>query len=103
MIAGAKKIPEPITLPTMMVVASKRPRPRTRAGSAGAASAGAVRGAATNLSPFDPQPVLHPQHAESRAGDHLRLDPFHLARHHVVAERHLDQGLDLGVAQAGAG
>src|SRR6185295_14635715 len=86
MMAGAKKIPEPITLPTMMVVAEKRPRPRTRPGSAGAAwltvrtSARMVR---ATLLPLDPQAVLHSQHAERHAGDHLRLDPLHLARHHA--------------------
>ena len=37
MIDGAKKMPDPITLPTMSSVASSRPRPLTSAGPAGAA------------------------------------------------------------------
>src|SRR6266446_4877761 len=91
MIAGAKKIPEPITLPTMMVVASKRPRPRTSPRSAaGAGLAGPVAVTATSALGLE-------VHAEYRLagqvvqahGQHLRLgvDPSHAEELQPVAGR----------------
>src|SRR5688500_2343245 len=51
MIEGATKMPEPITLPTISVVASSRPRPRTRAGggSRGAAARALTRSSAVEI------------------------------------------------------
>src|SRR4029079_13332260 len=51
MIEGAMKMPEPMTLPTMRVVASSSPSPRTRP-SAGAVPAGARGVVLTTASSF---------------------------------------------------
>src|SRR5438309_1726539 len=80
MIAGAKKIPEPITLPTMMVVASKRPRPRTSPGSAEAGLAGPVVVTATSALGIEVRAEhRHAGQVVQAHGQHLRLgvDPSH--------------------------
>src|SRR6266852_1118943 len=80
MIEGATKMPEPMTLPTMRVVASSRPRPRTSWAAGGVAAA--LWAKALEYNPAAPpdglrlrSPLLEPLRAVARGAGH-RLFPL---------------------------
>src|SRR5947199_1106100 len=94
MIDGATKMPEPITLPTMRVVASRSPRPRTSCGDDDvAAGLWAMENGTVEYNPAAPRDglrlraILEPIRARAPGGPGrpLRIQETHLSRPHARA------------------